>query len=73
MTKNPAFHSRTKHVDTRYHFIRNLVTTGILSLKFCGTNDQVVDVLTKSLPHNKHDFFRLQMGICDFEERGIVD
>lgn len=72
MTKNPAFHSRTKHIDIRYHFIRDLVVGGILSLKFCGTNDQVADVLTKSLPRNKHDFFRLQMGVCDFEERGSV-
>ncbi|KAM3271097.1 hypothetical protein P3S67_029300 [Capsicum chacoense] len=72
MTKNPAFHSSTKHIDIRYHFIHNLVAGGIISLKFCGTNDQVANVLTKSLPHNKHDFFRLQMGVCDFEERGVL-
>lgn len=73
ITKNPAFHSRTKHIETRYHFIRNLVIDGVISMEFCGTNDQVADVLMKSLPHNKHDFFRLQMGVCDFEERGSVD
>lgn len=73
MTKNPAFHSRTKHIDTRYHFIHNLVIGGVISMEFCGTNDQVADVLTKSLPRNKHDFFRLQMGVYDFEERGSVD
>ncbi|PHT76747.1 hypothetical protein T459_20269 [Capsicum annuum] len=49
MTKYPSFHSRTKHIDIHYHFIRNLVTDGIISLKFCGTNNQVTDVLTKSL------------------------
>jgi len=73
MTKNPVFHSRTKHIDTRYHFIRDLVAGGIISLEFCGTNKQTADVLTKSLPRNKHDFFRRQMGVCDFEERGSVD
>lgn len=58
MTKNPAFRSKTKHIDIHYHFIHDLVTGGIISLKFCGKNDQVVDVLTKSIPRNKHDFFR---------------
>ncbi|PHU05442.1 hypothetical protein BC332_26264 [Capsicum chinense] len=59
MTNNPAFHSRMKHIDIHYHFIRNLVVGGIISLKFCGTNDPVVDVLRKSLPQKKHEFFRL--------------
>jgi len=68
-TKNHAFHNISNHIDIHYHFIRNLVTARIISLKFCGTNDQVSDVLTKSLQCNKHDFFRLQMEVCDFEER----
>ncbi|PHT84331.1 hypothetical protein T459_12774 [Capsicum annuum] len=49
MTKNPTFHSRTNYINFRYHFIRDLVAGGIISLKFYGTNNQVADVLTKSL------------------------
>ena len=73
MTKNPMFHSRTKHIDTRYHFIRDLVAGGIISLEFYVTNNQTADVLMKLLPRNMHVFFRRQMGVCDFEERGSVD
>jgi len=73
MTKNRAYHSRTKHIDIRYHFIRSLVAKGEVTLKFCGTNEQVADILTKALPQVKHDYFRLKLGICDFEARGSVE
>ena len=73
MTKNPAFHSRTKHIDIRYHFIRDLVESGSIVLKRCGTNEQVADILTKALPVAKHGYFRLQMGVTSFEARESVD
>lgn len=49
MTKNPAFHSRTKHIVIRYHFIRDLVAREEIFLKHCGTKEQVANVLTKPL------------------------
>lgn len=58
MTKNSTFHSRTKHIDIRYHFICNLTAKGEIELKFCSTRDQIADVLTKALPQVKHDYFR---------------
>lgn len=41
-------------------------------LTLCGTNDQEADIFTKSLPQAKHDFFRSQLGVCDFESGGSV-
>lgn len=73
MTKKSIFHSRTKHINTPYQFICDFVDGGIISLEICGTNKQTVDVLSKLLPRNKHDFFKRQTGVCDFEERGSVD
>jgi len=73
MTKNPAFHSRTKHIDIRYHFIRDHTARGDIELKFCGTRDQIADVLTKALPQAKHDQFRQKLGVCNFESRGSVE
>lgn len=37
ITKNPAHYGRTKHIDIRFHFIRNLVADSVLVLKYCKT------------------------------------
>lgn len=73
MTKKPAFHSRTKHIDVRYHYIRSLVFTGEIILKSCDTNEQAADIFTKSLSQAKHEFFRGQLGVCSFESRGSLE
>ena len=72
LTKNAIFHSRTKHIDIRHHFIRELVAQGDIAMKFCTTNQQMADILTKSLAFKKQDFFMMKMGVCNFESRGYV-
>lgn len=72
LTKNVIFHSRTKHNDIRHHFIRELVSKGDIAMKFCTTNQQMVDILTKSLASKKQDFFMMKMGVCNFELRGHI-
>ena len=39
MTKNLTFHSRTKHIDIRYHFIRDLVAKEEITLEYCSTHE----------------------------------
>lgn len=73
MSKNPDFHARTKHIDVQHRFIRQLISDGKVVLKFCGTNEQVDDIFTKALPQAKHDFFRMQLAVCNFESRGAVE
>ena len=73
MTRNPAFHSRTKHIDIRFHFIRDLTSEGIIELKYCPTNEQVADVFTKALSQAKHDYFRQKLGVCKFRARGCIE
>ena len=72
-TKNQAYHCRTKHIDVRYHFIRSLMTNEEIVLKTCNTKEQVVDILTKTLPLEKYENFRKRMGVCNFESRGSVE
>nr|GEU69740.1 retrovirus-related Pol polyprotein from transposon TNT 1-94 [Tanacetum cinerariifolium] len=47
---NPVQHSHTKHIDVRYHFIKEKVEKGIVELFFVGTEYQLADLFTKSLP-----------------------
>nr|GEW06178.1 retrovirus-related Pol polyprotein from transposon TNT 1-94 [Tanacetum cinerariifolium] len=46
---NPVQHSRTKHIDVRYHFIKEKVEKGIVELFFVGTEYQLADLYTKAL------------------------
>ncbi|WMV14848.1 hypothetical protein MTR67_008233, partial [Solanum verrucosum] len=73
MTKNPSFHSRTKHIDVRFHFIRDLVAKEEIVLKHCSTHEQLADLLTKSLAANKFIHLRALIGVCNFESRGSIE
>src|SRR6266702_4985986 len=44
------YHARTKHIDLRFHFIRQTIASGALKLLYCPTEDMVADILTKALP-----------------------
>ena len=63
MTKNPQFHGRTKHIDIKFHFIRELVSNGIVKLTYCPTGDMIADMLTKGLPHNHFAKLRYMAGV----------
>ncbi|GJY41087.1 retrovirus-related pol polyprotein from transposon TNT 1-94 [Tanacetum coccineum] len=49
ISNNPVLHSRTKHIDIRYHFIRDHILKGDIELHFIPTQYQLVDIFTKPL------------------------
>ena len=53
LVENPENHTRTKHIDVQYHYIRYLVGNGSISIAYCPTEQMVADVLTKPLPKVK--------------------
>lgn len=54
---NPVFHNRTKHINVKYHFIREAVDRQEIFLKYISTNDMPADIFTKGLPGPKHKYF----------------
>ena len=50
LSENLVFHDRSKHIEIRYHFIRDWVQRGAVQLQYISTDDQVADILTKALP-----------------------
>ncbi|XP_039134340.1 uncharacterized protein LOC120271728 [Dioscorea cayenensis subsp. rotundata] len=63
IARNPILHGRTKHIDTRYHFIRDLIKDGTINIIHCSTLDQVADVFTKGLPNCKFEALRNMLGM----------
>ncbi|GJX36811.1 hypothetical protein Tco_0248368 [Tanacetum coccineum] len=50
---NPMQHSRTKHINVHYHFIKEHVERGIIELHFFRTEYQLADMFTKALPEER--------------------
>ena len=64
ISKNPVQHSRTKHIDIRHHFIRELVEQNALTLEYVETANQLADIFTKSLDSIRFDSLRKSLGVC---------
>ena len=66
LCKNPKFHSRTKHIDIKYHFIREKIKDSEITLKYCSTQEIIADALTKPLGKIKFHRFKVLMGVSNF-------
>lgn len=63
LAKNPEFHKRSKHIDTRYHYIREQFELGEFNLESVSTKNQLADIFTKALPKNTFEFLRKELNI----------
>ncbi|GKC82032.1 retrovirus-related pol polyprotein from transposon TNT 1-94, partial [Tanacetum coccineum] len=64
---NPVQHTRTKHIDVRYHVIKDYVEKGTIELYFIGTEYQLADLFTKSLPEARFKFLVEKLGMMSRE------
>ncbi|GJV24408.1 retrovirus-related pol polyprotein from transposon TNT 1-94 [Tanacetum coccineum] len=71
---NPVQHSRTKHIHTRYHFIKEQVENGIIELYFVRTEYQLVDMFTKALPEDRFQYLvrRISMRCLTPAEQEVL-
>jgi len=62
LSKNPVFHGKSKHIDIKFHFLRDLVKDGIIKLCYCSSRIQVVDIMTK--PLKLEQFLKFRSMLC---------
>jgi hypothetical protein len=68
LSRNLVFHERSKHIDTRYHYIRQCIEEGRVQVAAVNINDQLADILTKSLGCDQFVELRTKIGIVNTQE-----
>jgi len=63
LAKNPISYGRSKHIETKFHFLREQVRKGKLEVKHCNTNEQVADMFTKPLRLDKFEELREWLAV----------
>ena len=69
LSENPVFHDKSKHIDLKYHYIRDMVQKGAVRLQYIPT-DQIAYILTKPLSKQKFEHFRDKLGVVCPREGG---
>ena len=70
LSKDNKFHARTKHIDIRYHFIREAVEDAKINVKYVPTEENPADIFTKPLAKVKFQRFVRLLGLRLINERG---
>jgi hypothetical protein len=73
LSKNPGNHNRTKHIDMRYHFIREAVAMDKIKIKYCSTKFMLADILTKGMPRPRHEELIEEIGLEKLGNVGVLN
>ena len=68
LSKNSVHHSRKKHIEIRHHILRDNVQKGNILLEKVASEDNVADILTKSLKCETFNYLRLGLGMTTHQE-----
>jgi hypothetical protein len=65
LIKNPVLSGRSKHIEVKYHLVRESAEQGKIQVKQVSTDDQLGDILTKALGRVKFQEMRARIGMID--------
>jgi hypothetical protein len=63
LAKDPMLHDRSKHINTRFHYLRDYIINKVVEVKYVKTQDQVTDIFTKPLKHDVFAKIRDMLGV----------
>ena len=69
IAKNPQFHGRAKHIEIKYHFIREQIQKGSVELKYCPIEKMIADILKKGLPQDQFKRLRDMAGVKEIRKQ----
>ncbi|KAA3485264.1 laccase-2-like [Gossypium australe] len=69
IAKNPIFHGKTKHFKIKFHFVREVEQLKEVSLVHCSSENQLADILTKSLGTTRFEALRSKIGVCCIQSK----
>ena len=64
MTKNTNQHSKTKHIEVRYYFLRDHYEKGDIDIDYISIEFQLADIFTKPLDFNRFSFICGELNVC---------
>ena len=67
LANNPLSHGRSKHIERRFHFLRDQVNKEKLELEYCNTEIQLADILTKPMAKARFDALKKLIGMGSLE------
>jgi hypothetical protein len=65
LSENPMFHDRSKHIEIIYHFIKGRVQKGVVKLQYNCTDENIANILTKSLVKGQFFYFKDKLGVVE--------
>ena len=67
LSENPVFHDKSKHIEIKYHYIKDMVQRGVVKLQYVATKEHIADVLKNPLARMKFKYFRENPGVLQIE------
>jgi hypothetical protein len=65
LSENPMFHDKSKHIEIKYHYIRDMVHRKTIHVQYLSTHEQIADIFTKPLAKTKFEYFREKLGLME--------
>jgi hypothetical protein len=65
LSENHVFHDKSKHIEIKYHYIRDMVQRKAIHVQYLPTHEQIADIFTKPLARMKFEYFRERLGMVE--------